>query len=93
MTELAPPAGQDVPPPLVSEFVITDGNWHRVGFVWDGSQRMLYVDDVEVARDTQDSLEGSAGGLLIGVGKALEPGSLWSGLIDDIRIYNRTITP
>ena len=22
--------------PIVSETVITDGNWHRVGFVWDG---------------------------------------------------------
>jgi len=36
--------------------VITDGTWHRVGFVWDGSKRTLYVDDVEVGSDTQSSL-------------------------------------
>ena len=93
MTELAPPAGRFVPPPLVSEFVITDGQWHRIGFVWDGSNRILYVDDVEVATDTQGTLEGSARGLYIGAGKALESGSFFSGLIDDIRIYNRAVMP
>ena len=32
--------------PLQSQTVITDGDWHRLGFVWDGSIRTLYVDDV-----------------------------------------------
>ena len=72
--------------PLISETVITDGQWHRIALVWDGSQRILYVDDVEVATDTQSSLEGSAGGLYIGAGKGLEAGSFFSGLIDDVRI-------
>ena len=79
--------------PIVSETVITDGNWHRVGFVWDGSDRILYADDAEVAKDKQPGLEGSAGGLYIGAGNNLEPGSFFSGLIDDVRIYNRAITP
>jgi hypothetical protein len=80
---------------LMSNFLIIDGQWHLIGFVWDGSQRILYVDDIEVARDvkTQGSLEGSDGGLHIGAGKNLEPGSFWSGLIDDVRIYNRAVTP
>jgi len=94
MTRLMPPAVGRVPPqPLVSEFVITDGNWHRVGFVWDGSGRILYVDDVEVAKDTQASLAGSTGGLHIGAGKNLEPASFFFGLIDDIRIYNQPMSP
>jgi len=79
--------------PLNSQATITDAEWHCVGLVWDGTNRILYVDDVEVARDTQGSLEGSVGGLHIGAGKALDPGSFWSGLIDDVRIYDRTITP
>ena len=85
------PAG----PPLISSAVITDGNWHRIGFMWDGSYRTLYVDDVEVAKDqdVQGTLEGSAGGLYIGAGKALKAGSFFSGLIDDVRIYNRAVTP
>ncbi|MHC4174815.1 MAG: LamG-like jellyroll fold domain-containing protein, partial [Planctomycetota bacterium] len=78
--------------PLQSQTVITDGNWHRIGLVWDGSNRILYVDDVEVASDTYD--KGYLfGDLQIGAGKNLEPGSFFSGLIDDVRIYDRAITP
>ena len=78
---------------LLSQTTITDGDWHRIGLVWDGSHRALYVDDVSVAEDTQTNLEGSYNGLYIGTGKAMEPGSFWSGLIDDIRIYNRAVKP
>ena len=79
--------------PLLSQTVITDGEWHRIGLVWDGSYRTLYVDDIAVAEDTQEGLEGSAGGLYIGAGKALEAGTFWSGLIDDVRIYDRAVKP
>jgi len=78
---------------LLSQTVITDGNWHRIGLVWDGSHRTLYVDGVAVAEDTQTNLEASENGLYIGTGKVMEPGSFWSGLIDDVRIYNRAVTP
>jgi len=78
---------------LGSQTVITDDNWHRVGLTWDGSTRILYVDDVEVAKDTQAGLVGSQGGLYIGAGKVLEPGSFFSGLIDDVRIYDRAVSP
>ncbi len=78
---------------LLSQTIITDGNWHRIGLVWDGSHRTLYVDDVAVAEDEQTNLEGSENGLYIGTGKAMEPGSFWSGLIDDVRIYNRAVSP
>jgi hypothetical protein len=79
--------------PLQSQTFITDGYWHRVGLVWDGANRILYVDDVVVAEDTQDDLGGSASGLYIGAGKAMEPGTYFSGLIDDVRIYNRAVRP
>ncbi|HUT46191.1 MAG TPA: LamG domain-containing protein [Sedimentisphaerales bacterium] len=79
--------------PLISETIITDGEWHRIGFVWDGSDRMLYVDDVIVAQDTQADLKQSDSGLNIGTGKAMELGAFWSGLIDDIRIYSRAVSP
>jgi len=80
---------------LMSNFVITDGQWHRIGFVWDGSYRTLYVDDIEVAKDTkpQGQLIGADVGLYIGAGKGLEADSFFSGLIDDVRIYNRAVTP
>ncbi|MHC4143637.1 MAG: LamG-like jellyroll fold domain-containing protein [Planctomycetota bacterium] len=79
--------------PLMSQTIITDGDWRRIGLVWDGSNRTLYVDDVAAAEDTQDSLEGLNSGLYLGCGKAMEPGTFFSGLIDDVRIYNRAVTP
>jgi len=79
--------------PLISEITVTDNNWHRVGYTWDGSDRILYVDDVEVAHDTSGGLKGSDGGLYIGTGNGLEAGSFWSGLVDDVQIYDRAIQP
>ena len=92
-TELVPPPGRTPVPPLVSDTVITDDNWHRVGFVWNGTSRALYVDDILVAESEEDGLTGSAGGVLIGCGGTMAPATLWSGLIDDVRVYNRGIRP
>jgi hypothetical protein len=79
--------------PLQSKILITDGDWHRVGFAWDGSYRALYVDYILVAEDTQKALVASLGGLNIGRGNNPPAGTFWSGLIDDVRIYNRAVSP
>jgi len=81
--------------PLVSQTVVTDGSWHRLRLVWDGSHRCLYVDGKEAAVDTRKlgTLRFSAGGFYIGAGRALEPEAFWSGLIDDIRFHNRAVKP
>ena len=93
MTELRAIGGRTGTTPLVSSALITDGDWHRIGCVWDGVNRILYVDDFEVASDAQSHLTGSEGGMYIGAGNALDEGTLWTGLIDDVRIYDRVITP
>jgi len=94
MTELTN-SGRSTVGPMLSQAIITDDNWHRIGFVWDGSCRHLYVDGVEVAKDAAplSALEGSDGGLYIGCGKNMQPGTFFSGLIDDVRIYNRAVSP
>ena len=74
--------------PLQSQMVITDGNWHHIGLVWDGYFRMLYVDGINVAQDEQNILEGKQSGLTIGAGVTLEAAGFFSGLIDDVRIYD-----
>ncbi|MBW2175138.1 MAG: hypothetical protein JRF64_11170 [Deltaproteobacteria bacterium] len=81
--------------PLLSEAIITDGTWHEIGVAWDGSYRCLYVDGAEVAKDAAplSALEGAYGGLYIGVGSTLAPGTFFSGLIDDVRIYHRAVKP
>jgi alkaline phosphatase len=79
--------------PLQSEAVITDGQWHHIGLVWDGSNRTLCVDGVVVAQDTQSSMGASAGGLYIGVGKGYPTSTFWSGVVDDVRIYDVALSP
>jgi hypothetical protein len=87
------PAGR-LGKPLGCAAAITDGAWHEVGFTWDGTSRVLYVDGAEVARDTQASLQGSTWPLSIGVGSSTTAAAtLWNGLIDDVRIYDRAVKP
>ncbi len=78
---------------LKSESVVIDGDWHRIGLVWDEIHRTLYVDDMLAAEDTQEGLGIATGGLNIGCGMNSAPGTFWSGLIDEIRIYNRAVNP
>jgi len=75
---------------LASETVITDNQWHHVGFVYDldSLHRRLYVDGIIVAEDTTVvSGVPSDGGLHIGAGKDLDASTFFSGLIDDVRVY------
>jgi len=92
MTELKPAGRGGI---LLSQTCITDSDWHRIGFVWDESHRYLYVDGSEVAKDTASlsGLEDAYGGLYFGTGSTLALGSFFSGLIDDVRIYNRAVRP
>jgi N-acetylneuraminic acid mutarotase len=82
-------------PALVSNFVITDGEWHQVGVVWDGTKRRLYADKEEIAKDSSNlgQLLFSDGGLYIGAGPSLVATYFWCGLIDDVRIYDQAVTP
>jgi hypothetical protein len=94
MTGLRPPGQRGPAPPMVSDAVITNNDWHHIGLVWDGWYRRLYVDGVDVAWDNLTvKLTSSDGGLYIGAGKNLETGTFFSGLIDDVRIYNKALTP
>jgi hypothetical protein len=93
MTSLMGPGRSSTP--LRSQAVITDGTWHHIGLIWDGSYRMLYLDDAEVAKDTAPlpGLEDATGGLYFGAGSTLKEGTFWSGLIDDVRVYNSAVNP
>jgi len=79
-------------PPLTCSVTVTDGGWHRIGFVRDGVNRILYVDGAEVARDVAASLESATGGLYIGAGANLESGSFFAGSIDDVCVYETALS-
>jgi N-acetylneuraminic acid mutarotase len=80
---------------LESESVVTDIQWHHVGFVYDmdSFHRRLYVDGILIAEDTT-AVSGvpSDSGLFIGASKDLDAGTFFSGFIDDVRIYNKALT-
>jgi hypothetical protein len=62
--------------------------------IFDALHRHLYVDNAEVAKDTTIAIGVySDGGLYFDAGKDLDATRCFSGLIDDVRIYNRAITP
>jgi Tol biopolymer transport system component len=90
MTKLRSPSGRSPAPPMVADRVITDGQWHHVGIVvTEQKVRNLYIDGVRAAFDAQPVLlPSSDGGLHIGSGKNPDAGTFFSGLIDDVRIYN-----
>jgi hypothetical protein len=84
---------------LLSSIEITDGLWHHVGLVWDvfNRTRILYVDGIEVAQDMMRKggwLMWEDGGINIGFkASILHRHGYWSGIIDDVRIYDRALTP
>ena len=80
-------------PPVTSNVVITDDHWHHIGLISDGAGMSLYVDDAEVARSDTSPIMPSYGDLHIGAGMNLETSTFWSGLIDDVRIYDRVVVP
>jgi hypothetical protein len=55
------------------------------------TDRVPYADGKEVVRDAQPEITISDGSLMIGASR--DPGTPWSGLIDDVRIYNRIVRP
>jgi hypothetical protein len=80
---------------LSSQTQVTDGQWHHVGLVWDFYRlnRILYVDGVEVARDVASGGSGvSYMGHYIGASWGLHSSCFWSGLIDDVRIYEGALS-
>jgi len=94
MSTLRAPSGRSPAPPFVADVVITDGQWHHVGIVvTEYKVRHLYVDGIRAAFDTQPVvLPASDGGLHIGSSKNLGAGTFFSGLIDDVRIYNAALS-
>ncbi|MHC4521355.1 MAG: LamG-like jellyroll fold domain-containing protein [Planctomycetota bacterium] len=79
---------------LCSDMIVTDGSWHRIALVYDGDDRSLYVDDTLAAQDAQAGGPADCyGGLNIGCGADMTPGTFFTGLIDDVRIYNRAVRP
>ena len=66
--------------------------WTHLAATYDGASLRLYVNGTQVANARRaGSIATSTGALKIG-GNAIW-GEWYSGLIDEVRVYNRALTP
>lgn len=81
-------------PALATDVIVNDGNWHHVHVTWNGSVRIVYIDGIEAARDSETRvLQTSTNGLYFGTDYARTAGTFWSGSIDELRIYDNVVAP
>lgn len=71
---------------------IYDGNWHHLVAQWDGTTKTIIFDGVEVNSISTSGLIAPLINGYIGV-NATGTADYYNGLIDDVRIYNRALTP
>ena len=64
--------------------------WHLVSGTYDGTTTILYVDGAMVASDTAQAPSNAS--LPLYIGQAAVSGSVWNGLVDDLRLYSRALT-
>ena len=71
---------------------VDDGQWHHVGWVYDGTMNYLYVDgEIDATEESTGQITVSSYPLYIG-DNSQATGRFWTGLIDDVIIFNRPLT-
>jgi hypothetical protein len=73
---------------------VNDGQWHHIAGVFDGAQKFLYVDGaVDASADFTGTINSSAiHSVNIGENNQAT-GRYFTGLIDDVRIYDKGLHP
>jgi concanavalin A-like lectin/glucanase superfamily protein len=73
------------------------GAWHHVAGTWDGATMRLYVDGNQVSASAfAGPMQYDDSPVVIGADNDSAddlPDDGWDGLIDDVRIYNRALSP
>ena len=77
---------------LNANTVVTTDTWRHVASVYDGSDKIVYIDGAEDARlASTGSIDTSSYNLFIGA-NSQQSGRNLTGLVDDVRVYNRVLT-
>jgi len=77
---------------LEGDRAIDDDLWHYVVGVYDGGSLDLYIDGVQDATRSASETKIDTTGVLA-IGARYDSGHLFSGLIDDVQIYDRALSP
>jgi len=70
---------------------LTPGQWSHLAIVFNGSQVQFFVNGTLVVTKPLTATI-AARGQLLRVGADASPGQLYSGALDDLRIYGRALT-
>jgi len=77
---------------LNANTAVTTDTWRHVASVYDGSNKIVYIDGAEDARlASTGSIDTSSYNLFIGA-NSQQVGRNLTGLVDDVRVYNRVLT-
>lgn len=76
---------------LLGPSAVSAGSWVHLAGTYDGSMMRIYVDGVQVATDP-DSDPVPATSNQLSIGRSSMWGEYFDGLIDEVRIYDRTLT-
>ncbi len=74
--------------------VINDDTWHHLAFVYDaGISQSIYVDGVNLATtSTPSAITGNSVPLILGGMWLGAPTSTYTGLLDEVRLYNHALS-
>ena len=82
--------------PNNSAMALFDGEWHHTASVYDGVEKVIYLDGVEIVKSAATGRIGIGEGdgrIIIGGGRDIDPMVLEvGGFIDEARIYDRALT-
>jgi hypothetical protein len=78
----------------IKDIVVFDGNWHHITATYDGIFSRMYVDTVLLSeiQDTFFPIDSCPGGDIL-FGKGWNNDANFDGVLDDIAIWNRAISP
>ena len=72
---------------------LTSG-WHHMLYTYDGTTHRLFIDGTPAGTSTEPGISGNVGHSFVGCYDDAQLGNeMYVGLLDDVRIYDRVVTP
>jgi prepilin-type N-terminal cleavage/methylation domain-containing protein len=76
---------------IASDLYLSAGQWYFIVFEWDGSNVSLYA-NMDFYTTPQTVTNQFTGDFRIGRYVPTSPERIWTGLIDDVRVYNQALS-